>query len=67
MDIRHLLLNDKTYQVIELGDNEGAEDCQSDRLEPIADQCHVYGYGNPYQCRTYHGNDAGKTCQKSRE
>ena len=61
MNIGHFLLNDETYQIIELRDDKGTEYDQSDCLEPVADKCHVYGYGNPYQCRTCHGYDTGKS------
>ena len=47
MNIGHFLLNDETYQIIELRDDKGTEYDQSDCLEPVADKCHVYGYGNP--------------------
>lgn len=67
MNIGHFLLDDETYQIIELRDDKGTEYDQSDCLEPVADKCHVYGYGNPYQCRTCHGYDTGKTCKKARK
>lgn len=65
VDVRHFLLDDEAYQVVELWNDRTAIDCHADGLEPVAGQCHVGGYRKPYQHRAYHRDDAGEAGQEA--
>lgn len=65
MDVCHLLLDDKTDEVVELGDDDGAEDKHSDGMEPIAYQGHVDGNGYPDEGGAYHGDDTGDSGEET--